>query len=94
MEWCRGAHAEQNAIAQAAKNGVSIKGATMYISGQPCSMCTKNIINSGIVEIVILHTDPKPYSDKLADELIKQSGIKVRHVFDSYKKIWDEDWVL
>ena len=48
MEACYAVHAEQNAIVQAAKLGISIDGATLYCTHQPCSMCCKMIINSGI----------------------------------------------
>ena len=52
METCYAVHAEQNAIVQAAKLGVSIEGATLYCTHQPCSMCCKMIINSGITRVV------------------------------------------
>lgn len=51
-ELCRGIHAEQNAIIQAARYGVSIEGATLYCTTQPCTQCTKMLINAGITEIV------------------------------------------
>ncbi|MCP4746418.1 MAG: cytidine deaminase [Desulfobacteraceae bacterium] len=51
-ELCRGIHAEQNAIIQAAYHGVSIKGAALYCTNLPCSICAKMIINAGIVQIV------------------------------------------
>ena len=51
METCYAVHAEQNAIVQAAKLGVSIDGATLYCTHQPCSMCCKMIINSGIKRV-------------------------------------------
>ena len=50
-ELCRAVHAEANAIAQAAKHGLRIDGATMYITGPPCKMCARLIINAGIAEI-------------------------------------------
>lgn len=53
-ELCRSVHAEQNAIVQAAKHGVNINGATIYITGFPCLICTKLIINSGISKIVVI----------------------------------------
>lgn len=72
-ELCRGLHAEQNAIIQAALHGVSIKDAMIYITHQPCSICTKMIINSGIKKIIC----QKPYNDPLAAEMIKESGIEL-----------------
>ncbi len=71
-ELCRGAHAEQNAIIQAAGSGVSIKGATMYCTNSPCSTCTKMIINAGIRRLVLGAT----YPDKLGKEMIEESGIE------------------
>ncbi len=71
-ELCRGLHAEQNAIIQAALHGVSIKDAVIYITHQPCSICTKMLINSGINKIICKF----PYNDPFAAEMIKESGIK------------------
>ena len=53
-ELCRAVHAENNAITQCAVNGTSCKGATIYITASPCSMCLKQIINAHIVRIVAL----------------------------------------
>jgi dCMP deaminase len=71
-ELCRGTHAEQNAIAQAALYGVAIEGATLYCTHQPCSVCTKMIINAGIKRIVYLNG----YPDELARELLSGTGIE------------------
>ena len=73
-ELCRGLHAEENAIIQAAFFGVPIKDATIYCTLHPCSVCAKMIINAGIKEIVY----EKGYPDKLSKEILKESGIKVR----------------
>lgn len=73
-ELCRGIHAEQNAIIQAARYGVSIDGAVLYCTTQPCTQCTKMLINAGIVEIVYA----EGYPDDLARELLDESGIIVR----------------
>ncbi len=73
---CRAAHAEQNAITQASYIGVSTKGATIYITNQPCSHCSKLIINSGIKEVVY----EEPYPDDMRDSMFKQAGIKVRRI--------------
>ncbi|MBR5925941.1 MAG: cytidine/deoxycytidylate deaminase family protein [Firmicutes bacterium] len=72
-ELCRGLHAEQNAIIQAACTGASIEGATLYCTTQPCSICSKMIINAGIKRIVIKES----YPDELAESMIKESGIQV-----------------
>jgi len=72
-ELCRGLHAEQNAIIQAALHGVSIKDATIYTNTKPCSICTKMIINAGIKRIVY----QIDYVDKLADELLAETDIEL-----------------
>ena len=65
-ELCRGIQAEQNAVIQAAVHGVSIDGATVYCTHQPCVVCTKILINAGIKRIVYAN----PYPDKLAEEMM------------------------
>jgi dCMP deaminase len=73
-ELCRGVHAEQNAVIQAAYFGVSIKDATMYTTDFPCVMCAKIIINAGIREIVF----KDEYVDPLSKEILDESKILVR----------------
>ena len=73
-EICRGLHAEQNALIQAARYGISIDGASMYVTVQPCSVCAKMIINAGIKEIIY----KEPYPDELAMDLLSQTDIKLR----------------
>ncbi|GHT79690.1 cytidine deaminase [Actinomycetota bacterium] len=73
-ELCRGLHAEQNAVIQAAKHGVVIDGGVLYCTNQPCVVCSKIIINSGIEEIVFFDG----YPDALAEEMLVEAGIKVR----------------
>ena len=72
-ELCRALHAEQNAIIQAATLGQSIEGASIYITHQPCSICSKMIINAGIDRIVV----DEGYPDELATNLLEEAGIKV-----------------
>ncbi len=72
-ELCRGIHAEQNAIIQAAFHGVSIKGATLFCTNQPCSICAKMIINAGIIKLY--YRDG--YADSMAQEMFKDAGIEV-----------------
>lgn len=72
-ELCRGLHAEQNAIIQAAYHGVSIKGADIYVTHQPCSICTKMLINSGIVKFIY----KSPYEDQLAIDMLKETDIEL-----------------
>ncbi|WP_290902547.1 deaminase, partial [Ferroglobus sp.] len=75
-ELCRAVHAEQNAIIQAAVHGVSIKGATLYTTHQPCIMCAKMIINAGIVRVVY----GKRYADERGLEFLKEAGIKIDYM--------------
>lgn len=72
-ELCRGLHAEQNAIIQAAKHGVNISGASLYCTNSPCVICSKMIINAGINRIVYL----EGYPDSLSCEMLRESGIEV-----------------
>ena len=71
-ELCRGLHAEQNVIIQAAVHGVSIAGATIYCTTQPCLICTKMLINCGITAIYFA----EGYPDDLAQGMLKEAGIK------------------
>ena len=73
QELCYAVHAEQNAIIQAAKLGVSVDGATLYCTHQPCTICTKMIINSGITRVVYKY----PYPDEFAGKLFAEAGISV-----------------
>ena len=77
-ELCRGLHAEQNALLQAALYGISLKEATLYCTNQPCIICAKMLINAGIKEIVIL----KGYPDTMAKEMLEEAGIKIRRIKD------------
>lgn len=71
QELCYAIHAEQNAIIQAAKLGISIDGATIYCTHQPCVICSKMIINSGIQKIVYKN----PYPDIFAKEILDAVGL-------------------
>jgi dCMP deaminase len=70
-EICRGIHAEQNAIIQAATFGVDISGGLIYTTHQPCFICTKMIINAHISKIVFRNE----YPDELAIGMLKEAGI-------------------
>lgn len=72
-ELCRGLHAEQNAIIQAALHGVSVKGATLYCTNRPCTICAKMIINAGVVRIVV----GGDYQDELAESMLAEARIEV-----------------
>lgn len=73
-ELCRGLHAEQNAIIQAASHGVNISDATLYCTNSPCIICTKMLINAGIREVVYL----EGYPDNLSMDMLDEAGIDVR----------------
>lgn len=73
-ELCRGLHAEQNAIIQAAVFGISIEGSTIYCTDTPCVVCVKMLINAGVKEIIYAGE----YPDQLAKEMIEESGIKIK----------------
>ena len=75
-EICYAAHAEQNAIIQAAKMGISIDGATLYCTHQPCVICSKMIINSGIVRIVYRHG----YPDEFSMQLLRETGVEIEQM--------------
>ncbi|MCK4520069.1 MAG: cytidine/deoxycytidylate deaminase family protein [Candidatus Omnitrophica bacterium] len=77
-EICRGLHAEQNVILQAATFGVSTKESILYVTSAPCSICAKMIINAGIKEVII----KSEYPDKMAIEFLKQAGIVLRKMKD------------
>jgi len=72
-ELCRGIHAEQNAIIQAAFHGVGIKGATLFCTNLPCSICAKMIINAGIKKICY-HSG---YADAISKEMLDAAGLEV-----------------
>ena len=77
-EICRGLHAEQNAIIQAAVFGISIKNSVLYCTNTPCVVCAKMLINAGVREIVY----SGEYPDDLAKKMISESKIKIRN-FDN-----------
>jgi dCMP deaminase len=79
-ELCRGLHAEQNAIIQAAYHGVSINGSTLYCTNLPCIICTKMLINAGIERVVY----EQGYADPLASQMWEGSQVMVEQ-FQSKK---------
>lgn len=72
-ELCYATHAEQNAIIQAARMGICIDGATLYCTHQPCAICTKMIINSGITRVVY----QDGYPDDFSLELFAEAGVAI-----------------
>ena len=77
-EVCYAVHAEQNAICQAAKLGISLEGATIFVTHQPCSICTKMIINAGIKKVIYKHG----YPDEFSLELLRESGVEIVKIED------------
>ncbi len=73
QELCRGLHAEQNAIIQAALSGVSIENSQIYSVTQPCVICAKMIINSGIKRVVYQES----YPDKLSEQMFDEAGVEL-----------------
>jgi dCMP deaminase len=71
QELCRGIHAEQNAVIQAAVHGVAIEGATLYTTLHPCVVCAKILINCGVREIHYA----EGYPDELSKELLAEAGV-------------------
>ncbi len=78
-ELCRGLHAEQNVIIQAAYHGASIKGAVRYCTNIPCSICAKMLINAGIREIIY----QEGYPDPMAEEMLKAAGVTLAQFNDA-----------
>lgn len=75
-ELCRGLHAEQNVLLQAALYGTSTKESHLYVTNQPCMICAKMLINAGVKEIII----SEGYPDKMAAKFLKEAKIKVRKI--------------
>lgn len=72
-ELCRGLHAEQNAILQAAVHGTGIAGATVYTTYHPCVLCAKMLVQAGVKRIVF----GGDYPDELAQRILSEAGVKV-----------------
>jgi len=71
-EICRGIHAEQNAIIQASLHGVSLEGATVYVTHTPCILCAKMLVNARIKRFVTFGE----YADNSFIELFNEAGIE------------------
>jgi dCMP deaminase len=74
IEICRGIHAEQNALVQAATFGINVSGATLYCTHSPCVTCAKMLVNAGITEFVVAES----YPDGFAADVVRQAGVVVR----------------
>ncbi|MDR1621546.1 MAG: cytidine/deoxycytidylate deaminase family protein [Synergistaceae bacterium] len=88
-EMCRGSHAEANAIAQAARMGIATDGAALYCTHEPCSLCTKVILNAGIARVVYMY----PYPDQLAVRLREETRV-VFEAFPQAKAAAAQEWIL
>lgn len=78
QEICYAIHAEQNAIIQAAKLGISIDGATLYCTHQPCVICAKMIVNAGITRVVYR----EGYPDEFSVQMLREGGVKLEKFED------------
>ena len=74
-EICRGLHAEQNGIIQAARHGINLSGSTVYITDSPCIICAKMLINVGVRRIVCR----RGYPDQLSVEILGEAGLEVEY---------------
>lgn len=81
-ELCRGIHAEQNAIIQAAFHGVSIKDATLFCTNLPCVICAKMIINAGIKKIYY----KSGYADPLSRDMLQEAGVEIIKLDSGHKR--------
>lgn len=70
-EICRGLHAEQNVIIQAAIHGISLTGSEIYCTTQPCLICTKMLINCGVRAVYYA----EPYPDSLAEAMLREAAV-------------------
>ncbi|MBQ3059947.1 MAG: cytidine/deoxycytidylate deaminase family protein [Desulfovibrio sp.] len=75
-EICRGLHAEQNVIIQAAVHGINIQGAELYCTTHPCVVCSKMLINCGIRRIYYAES----YPDELTAGMLREAGIEPQQV--------------
>ena len=75
-ELCRGLHAEQNTLIQAARHGgIATDGSTIYCTAHPCAQCTKMLINAGVKRIVYRDS----YPDELSSALLAEAGVELCH---------------
>ena len=75
-ELCRGLHAEQNVIIQAAYYGVMTQETTLYSTHKPCIICSKMLINAGVKKVLFLNG----YPDALADEMLAEANIELERL--------------
>ncbi len=75
-ELCRGLHAEQNAIIQAALHGTAVEGGLVFCTHKPCVLCMKMLINAGIRQVYYM----QGYEDPMADEMAREAGMAVKEL--------------
>lgn len=75
-QWCRAQHAEANAITQAARHGISTEGATLYVTGPPCKLCARMIVNAGVFQVVFQASDRYASEDTGLD-ILRQAGVRI-----------------
>ncbi len=76
LDTCLCLHGEQNAIIQAAYHGVSVNGASIYVTHQPCLTCAKMILNAGVRRVVFAGE----YPDQVAREMLEAAGVELIHM--------------
>jgi dCMP deaminase len=74
-EICRGLHAEQNGIIQAARHGINLSGSTVYTTDSPCIICAKMLINVGVMRVVC----GQGYPDKLSADMLDEAGLALEY---------------
>lgn len=87
MHCVRTVHAEQNAICQAARLGISIAGATLYCRMTPCRVCAMLIINCGIIRVVC---EKKYHAGKESEQLFADAGVNIEYFTDEILKYKDQ----
>jgi dCMP deaminase len=80
-ELCRGLHAEQNVIIQCALHGLSLAGAEIYCTTEPCLICTKMLINCQVKAIYFAES----YPDELANDMLKEAGVEHAYLPGDYR---------
>jgi dCMP deaminase len=75
-ELCRGLHAEQNAIIQAAMHGTAVRGGSVFCTHKPCILCTKMLINAGVRRVYYT----EGYGDDMADEMAREADMQLVHL--------------
>lgn len=81
------AHAEINAIAQAARHGVPVKGSTLYVTTSPCAWCARSIVNAGVVRVV----RDGDYNDPIAAGVFAESNVPVEQTVPASQEVTPRD---